>query len=105
MTNLTDIYKIVHKNRGKAKEGFIRPTIGESFMSNKNFQEIVPEIVPEILPFEKVWTLDNPNAYDTSEGDQFGQSVAISETYTVVGAYYEDDAGGTNSGKAYIYKI
>jgi len=101
MTNLTDIYKIVHKNRGKAKEGFIRPTIGESFMSNKNFQEIVPEI----LPFEKVWTLDNPNAYDTSLNDQFGVSVAISETYTVVGAYGEDDAGGTGSGKAYIYKI
>ena len=64
MTNLTDIYKIVHKNRGKAKEGFISPTIGESFMSNKNFQEIVP-----VNPFKKVWTLDNPNAYGTSATD------------------------------------
>ena len=50
-------------------------------------------------------TLDNPNAYSTSTSDQFGYSVAISDTYCIVGAYAEDDAGGTNSGKAYIFEI
>ena len=50
-----------------------------------------------------VHTLDNPNAYDTSAGDYFGYSVAISNTYAIVGAYLEDDAGGNNSGKAYIF--
>jgi hypothetical protein len=48
-------------------------------------------------------TLDNPNAYDTSAGDQFGNNVSISDTYSIVGAYAEDDAGGLDSGKAYIY--
>ena len=48
-------------------------------------------------------TLDNPNAYGTSDKDNFGVSVSISETYCIVGAYYEDDAGGLDSGKAYIF--
>jgi len=50
-------------------------------------------------------TLDNPNAYDTSRNDQFGNLVAISGNYAVVAARYEDDAGGTQSGKAYIYNV
>ena len=52
-----------------------------------------------------VHTLDNPNAYDTSASDQFGNSVAISGNYAIVAAYAEDDAGGTFSGKAYIYNV
>jgi outer membrane protein assembly factor BamB len=50
-----------------------------------------------------LWTLDNPNAYDTSAVDYFGISVSISDTYSIVGAYQEGDAGGLGSGKAYIY--
>ena len=52
-----------------------------------------------------VWTLNNPNAYDTSANDYFGRSVAISGNYAIVGAYYEDDAGGPVSGKAYIFNV
>jgi hypothetical protein len=48
-------------------------------------------------------TLDNPNPYGTSAGDSFGSSVDISESYVIVGASGEDDAGGTTSGKAYIF--
>jgi hypothetical protein len=48
-------------------------------------------------------TLDNPNAFDTSASDLFGYSVAISESYALVGALQEDDAGGASSGKAYIF--
>ena len=51
------------------------------------------------------YTLDNPNAYDTSADDRFGLSVAISSNYAIVGAYFEDDAGGISSGKAYIYDL
>ena len=51
-----------------------------------------------------VRTLDNPNAYGTSAGDNFGNSVSISGNYAIVGAWQEDDAGGTNSGKAYIFQ-
>ena len=52
-----------------------------------------------------VHTLDNPNAYNTSGGDRFGGSVAISSNLAIVSAYSEDDASGNTSGKAYIYKI
>ena len=54
---------------------------------------------------ELVNTLNNPNAYSTSFADRFGYSVAISGNYAIVGAYQEDDAGGTNSGKAYIFNV
>ena len=50
-------------------------------------------------------TLHNPNAYDTSADDQFGTSVAISGNRVVVSAYGEDDAGGTDSGKVYLYNL
>ena len=50
-------------------------------------------------------TLHNPNAYSTSDTDNFGKAVSISGTNVIVGAYGEDDAGGTNSGKAYVYQI
>jgi hypothetical protein len=52
-----------------------------------------------------VHTLDNPNAYTTSANDYFGYAVAISSNYAIVGAYQEDDAGGTSSGKAYIFNV
>jgi outer membrane protein assembly factor BamB len=52
-----------------------------------------------------VATLNNPNAYSTSAGDNFGNSVAISGNYAIVGAYYEDDVSDSNSGKAYIYNV
>ena len=48
-------------------------------------------------------TLDNPNPYSTSTSDNFGRVVAISGNYAIAGAYLEDDAGGTSSGKAYIF--
>lgn len=48
-------------------------------------------------------------ASDRGEEDRFGVSVSISEDYTIVGAYREDEdaTGGntlSNSGSAYIYK-
>ena len=52
-----------------------------------------------------VYTLDNPSAYGTSAGDQFGYSVSISDNYAIVSANEEDDAGGGASGKAYIYSL
>ena len=50
-----------------------------------------------------LYTLENPNAYGTTAGDYFGNSVAISGNYAIVGARDEDDASGTGSGKAYIF--
>ena len=50
-------------------------------------------------------TLHNPNAYGTSANDQFGYSVSVDGNYAIIGVPYEDDAGGTNSGKAYVYQL
>ncbi len=52
-----------------------------------------------------IQTYNNPNAYGTSADDYFGISVAISGTNVIVGAYGEGDAGGTYSGKAYIFDV
>lgn len=49
-------------------------------------------------------TLTNPNNYGTTP-DQFGQVVDISGDYVVVSTVEEDDAQGSNSGVAYVYKI
>ncbi len=48
-------------------------------------------------------TLNNPNAYGTEQADMFGEGVGITESFAIVSAYGEDDAGGTTSGKAYIF--
>tara|TARA_E500000178_G_scaffold352940_1_gene417575 strand:+ start:2214 stop:3440 length:1227 start_codon:yes stop_codon:yes gene_type:complete len=52
-----------------------------------------------------VHTLDNPNPFDTTQSDYFGISVDIDGNYAVVGAYLEDEATGTASGKAYIFNV
>lgn len=52
-----------------------------------------------------LWTLNNPSGYSTSANDVFGIDVAISGNYAVVGAYGEDDPGGSVSGKAYIFNV
>lgn len=52
-----------------------------------------------------IHTLNNPNAYSTTNDDQFGYSVAISGNYAIVGAYGEDSADADDSGKAYIFDV
>ena len=52
-----------------------------------------------------VWTLSNPNAFGTSVNDAFGEKVSISDTHVLVSARSEADAGGSGSGKAYIFRI
>lgn len=51
-----------------------------------------------------VKTIENPNAYGSTAGDKFGREIAASGNYVIVGVQEEDDAGGTDSGKAYIFK-
>ena len=48
-------------------------------------------------------TIDNINADGSGDSDQFGYSVAVSNEKLIVGARYEDDALGSNSGKSYIF--
>lgn len=51
------------------------------------------------------YSIDNPNAYGTADNDGFGSPLAISGDLAVISAKSEDDAGGTQSGKVYIYNI
>jgi hypothetical protein len=43
-------------------------------------------------------------ASDKQAGDSFGTSVAISNNYAIVGAYYEDPKGVDRAGAAYIFE-
>ena len=60
------------------------------------------QVNPYLTPSK---VLNNPNAYGTSANDQFGYSVSVDGNYAIIGVPYEDDAGGTNSGKAYVYQL
>tara|TARA_B110000971_G_scaffold184522_1_gene192322 strand:- start:4139 stop:5944 length:1806 start_codon:yes stop_codon:yes gene_type:complete len=48
-------------------------------------------------------TISNPNAYGTGANDAFGFVVAMSSSYAMVGVKNEDDSGGTDSGKVYLF--
>lgn len=50
-------------------------------------------------------TINNPNAFSTAGGDQFGYSVAITDNYCAVGAWNEGSGGGGSSGKVYVFQI
>ena len=55
-----------------------------------------------------VYTLTNPNAQDTSNYDQFGYRVAISDNYFAVSAYSEKSPDPNNyeySGAVYVYEV
>ena len=68
-----------------------------------DFKEFIVDKVSFSAGGNLLHTLDNPNAYGTSSGDNFGNSVAISGDKCIVGAHGEDDDNGKNSGKAYIF--
>ena len=59
-----------------------------SFRSNSNI-DLAPSTDIGVL----VHTLDNPNAYGTSGGDNFGSPVAIDGNLAIVGVKNEDSAG------------
>ena len=44
-------------------------------------------------------------ASDSGPNDRFGWSVAISGDHALVGALYDDNAGGDEAGSAYIYRL
>jgi hypothetical protein len=49
-------------------------------------------------------TIDHPNAVGTTQGDNFGYSVAINNTHVAVGAYREQGSDGSDgAGAVYIF--
>jgi hypothetical protein len=76
-----------------------KPTNSQSKLNNAN--KISSSFTPIIAkPFSSSKKLVSP---DPGVNDWFGYSVAITNTYALVGAYQADDKG-SNSGAAYIYK-
>src|SRR6056300_1654458 len=53
---------------------------------------------------KKLQAFDPPGTSDAEQFDQFGSSVAVSNTRIVVGASYEDTTA-TDAGSAYIFDI
>lgn len=51
------------------------------------------------------YTLQNPDNYTGTGGDQFGYSVDLDDTHVIVGAPQEDDSTGTSTGAAYIFRL
>lgn len=51
-----------------------------------------------------IYTLNNPNMFNTAVGDRFGHDVAISGNYAIVSAVFEKDSTGYLSGAVYIFK-
>ncbi|HUP92164.1 MAG TPA: Calx-beta domain-containing protein [Solimonas sp.] len=52
-----------------------------------------------------VWTQQQKlTASDALANDQFGNSVALSGDTALVGAWFDDTAGGTNAGSAYVFE-
>jgi predicted amidohydrolase len=94
MTNISEIYDVIRRLRGKAKQGFVRPTIEQFFKSSVDYGDIESGPNPEYLA--KI------TAPDGAAQDYFGRSVAVSDTAIVVGSHYDDDNGDI-SGSAYIF--
>jgi hypothetical protein len=73
---------------------------------NVNGQELCGRVyIYNVTNGQLLRTIENPNAFSTSAGDEFGTSVAIDGNNCIVGAPEEDDSGGDSSGKAYIFNI
>lgn len=67
------------------------------------FDTNIAAIPLPVFEWSQTYGIDNPNDYGQSEDDNFGKSIAIGNNYMVAGADFEDDAGGTSSGKAYVF--
>jgi len=59
----------------------------------------------DVTTGDLIHTLNNPNAYDTSSGDTFGNAVSIYGNKCIVGANDEDSDNGSASGAAYIFDV
>ena len=73
MTLLSEIYDVTLKRdiRGAAKGGFVRPTVGEHFMSDRDFEEI-------------------PYIINNGENPAYSDLKSVSNLYILASAYIND---------------
>jgi hypothetical protein len=79
----------------------LNPASGINIIEELKFEDFLPIVTPSE---NLAYTIDNPNAYP-SDADIFGYAVDASASYFIVGAHQEDDAGGVESGKAYVFSV
>jgi len=79
--------------------------VGANFEDDSDGNNSGKAYIFDVTTGNLVRTLDNPNAYDTPAGDNFGSTVKLNGNYAIVGANYENDANGTESGKIYIFDV
>ena len=74
---------------------------GESTVQHLTIKDFYSNITSVEIDSSNV--INNPDADGVSNSDLFGQAVAISGNYAIVGAWGEDAASVDRSGKAYIF--
>ncbi|MEQ1749857.1 MAG: choice-of-anchor D domain-containing protein, partial [Prosthecobacter sp.] len=79
----------------------IRVVVGATYGGTSSAGRVLVYDLSSGTPTVPVTTLNNPTP---AADDQFGNSVAISGTRLVVGAFQDDD-GATDSGRAYVYDL
>lgn len=75
--------------------------------SDTNFSPAITGVV-HVIDFignQVLFTINNPNSYSTGSGDQFGESLTISEKYIVVGAPGEDSINSDGTGIVYVFNL
>lgn len=81
MKFLSELYNVTLKRgiRGKAKSGFVRPTIGQNFMTHRDFQEIEKPISNvDLSQYTRVVYVDANNGNDlTGDGSKFNSYASV----------------------------
>tara|TARA_R110002111_G_scaffold257026_1_gene324949 strand:- start:92664 stop:99785 length:7122 start_codon:yes stop_codon:yes gene_type:complete len=83
---------------GAIDSDLIKTDAGAAYVYFRNRQNTLDNEFDDTWEYQTTLT-----AFDGSEGDQFGSSVAIARDTIVIGAYADDDLG-SDSGSAYIYR-
>jgi predicted amidohydrolase len=88
------------KMEAQLKETTFFGRLGPGFMGGALLAMLVA-----VNPIHAGWLVEDQEltASDAAAGDAFGDSVAVSGNTAVVGASFSNDAGGINSGSAYVF--
>jgi len=93
MKTTSEIYNVNENFRNKAKNGFVRPTVGEHFASRKAFTDVEKPGSTTLLP-ETNGFLDVLSRSSKVQGAMYGYSV---NTLTAGKFYFEEECFSTNS--------
>jgi len=73
--------------------------VGAPFEDEVGFNNSGKVYIFDIISKSLLLTLDNPNDSGTSDGDNFGSAIDLTDNFVVVGSHQED----SNSGRVYVF--